>query len=173
MANDLNGILGGSAEDELKDLYHRAEELLYIARSKYEDISKLLIGLAAGILSLSISFSGNLTKGSIPSWGIIALLFCWIALIISILFGLYVLYTIYRWYRNLFLEHKDIARTGDEVLAKAKPTGILTFEGLLSEEAKALRLTEVTKWPLAIQFAAFGIGVFLMLLFGILKLISL
>jgi hypothetical protein len=172
MEKGLEEVLGPSGKEEVNGIYDRAEELLVSARGKYEDISKLLTGLAAGVLSLSISLAGNSAKESVPFWGKCALLLSWMALIISISYGLYALFQIYRFYRKIFLEHKDIATTGEKVLAQTKPVGRLTFEGLLSEEAKYLRLGETTRMPIAVQFVTFGTGVVLMLVFGILKLWS-
>lgn len=47
-ANDSNDSLPPSAEEEINELRKIADELLAVAQSKYEDISKLITGLAAG-----------------------------------------------------------------------------------------------------------------------------
>lgn len=167
-ANDSNDFLPPSAEEEINEPKKIADELLAVAQSKYEDISKLVTGLAAGALVLSVSLLGNLVKGGISCWSKSILLFSWIAFVVSISFGLYLLYGIYRFYREVGFKNREITEEAEGKVEKIQPIGRLTFEGRLIAKARAEKQKGTSVRPLFVQIVLFGIGSVLLLITGFL-----
>lgn len=158
-----------SAEEEIAKSEEILIQLFATAQSKYEDILKLLTGLASGALLLSVTL---INRGSIRYWFV--LLLSWIFLMISICIGVITLHNMYKLYRNRCQRLKELPQTVKEEMEKIhsqeKGGGTLTLEGTLLKEIKSAMLTETEEQSADCQFYTFMIGSILLLIFAILNL---
>jgi hypothetical protein len=158
-------------KEEIGKIYSEALQQLSVAQSKYEDISKLLTGLTAGALVLSVSL---LSKKDLSVLTKHILLFSWIVFLVSLGFGVYVLWNVYKVYEKRGLEYKKLAEDVKKDIEEARKhiTGRLRVEFEWGEIKKRELQIESKKWLLLIQLIAFAIGVFLLTIYGFLILFN-
>jgi hypothetical protein len=158
-----------SAEEEIAQYDDILIKLFTATQSKYEDISKLLTGLASGALVLSVTL---ISRGSIRYWFV--LLLSWVFFMISIWIGVVILRRMYTLYRNRCQELKKLTQTAKEKIEKAhaerKVHGRLILGGTLLAEIKSAMLAETEEQPAGYQFWTFMIGSVLLFVFGIVNL---
>lgn len=160
-------------EEEIDKVRGAAAHQLTIIKQSYEGISKLLITLASGALVLSIALK-DLGKEPIICWVKSFLLFSWIAFILSLYFGIQMLFFILRYDKNLTSKLIDLQNEANSELERAKEastTGNVSISGLLSSVVSIRLTTEMKTWPIVGQLIAFGIGAFLLFIAGILTLV--
>jgi uncharacterized membrane protein YcjF (UPF0283 family) len=149
------------AEEEITRVYNDLIQHFTTAQSKYEDVSKLLTGLAAGALVLSTSLMGR----DNTFFSRYFLLASWVCLLVSVVSGIIVLFKIYKLHKNLCRNIKQLAQDAEIQLEKArsegKEHGMLTFEGTLLKKMKTLIFIEPKKWQewlVYVQLGTFLLG---------------